>query len=85
VAPSSGTARAAIDNVRLEDNSSYGLVAKDASIVTVRNSLASGNGSVGFWADSGGGGAVQLNLERCLATNNTGYGILAKSDSTGRR
>jgi hypothetical protein len=83
VAPGgTGTAKAAIDNVRLEDNSSRGLVAHDLSIVTVRNSLASGNGAPGFFALSTVADGTQLNLERCLAINNL-TGIAAESDSGG--
>jgi hypothetical protein len=82
VAASSGTARAVMDNVRLEDNSSDGLFAADGSIVTVRNSVASRNGNFGFDAISQTAVGLQLNLERCLATNNFG-GIEAESVTTG--
>jgi hypothetical protein len=81
VAPPSGTARAAINNVRLQGNSADGLHVLGGSIVSVRNSLASGNTNNGFEADATAVGA-QLNLERCLATNN-GTGVVAASLSTG--
>jgi hypothetical protein len=82
VAPPSGTARAVIDNVQLTDSTIAGLFATDGSIVSVRNSVASGN-SIGFYAASMAVAGVQLNLERCLATNNITFGIWAATNSTG--
>jgi hypothetical protein len=71
----SGTARAAIDNVRLEDNTTYGITVYDGTIVTVRNSAASGN-QYGFAVNGGSSAAgAQLNLEKCVATNNITYGV----------
>lgn len=80
IAPSSATASAAIDHVRLEVNGS-GLLAEDRSSVTVSNSVAFGNGSSGF-------GAVaftqscDLTLESCVASKN-GAGITAQSNAAG--
>jgi hypothetical protein len=84
VAPPSGsTARVTIDNVRLEGNSSVGLVVQDGSFVSVSNSVASGNLQYGFLGVSTAAAGLQLNLERCLATNNVMAGILNLSNSTG--
>ena len=68
-----GKAVAAIDHVRLEGNRLYGLEALDGSIVTVRDSLASDNGT-GFAANSSAGAPVQLYIENCVASNNRGTG-----------
>jgi hypothetical protein len=83
VGASSGTARAAIDSVRLEDNANSGVVATDGSIVAVRKSLASGNPYAGFHAHTFGSGGAQLNLEECVASHNGEAGIEARSDSSG--
>jgi hypothetical protein len=80
VLPMAGTAKATIDQVRLE-NGGTGLLARDGSTVTVRNSLASGN-VIGFAAESGSASAAELDIENCAASNN-GTGILASSNSTG--
>jgi hypothetical protein len=82
VAPASGTALAEIEEVRLEGNVNTGLVAQQNSKVTVRSSIASG-GTTGFFASSNSAGAVQLNIERCVSSNNSGSGILAGSFSSG--
>jgi hypothetical protein len=80
VLTTSGTAQAAIDQVRLEDGGT-GLLAREGSTVTVRNSLASGNG-VGFVAYSFSAANAELDIENCAASNN-GTGIVASSASTG--
>jgi hypothetical protein len=82
VQPSSGTAVAAIDQVRLE-LCGNGLVLLERSKGTVRNSVASGSGSgAGFYAISTTGAPVELNIENCVASNNSD-GIHAQSTSTG--
>lgn len=80
VGATSGTAQAVIDQVRLEGNET-GVVAGTGSKVTVRNSLASGNGN-GFLAVSSSAANAELNIENCVASNNSS-GIVARSDSTG--
>jgi hypothetical protein len=80
VLPSSGMAFAAVDQVRLE-RCGEGLSAGKGSTVTVRNSVASGNGN-GF--DAGAlGGTVELNLDNCIASNNSAIGIVVSSVSGG--
>jgi nitrous oxidase accessory protein NosD len=82
VQAASGTALAAIDRVLLEGNSFQGLIAGDRSKVTVRNSAASANGG-GFFATTASAAASELNIENCLASNNSGAGAGAQSTSTG--
>jgi hypothetical protein len=81
VLTTSGTAHAAVDNVRMEGNITNGLFAREGSEVTVRNSLASGNG-VGLIAQSFSAANAELDIENCAASNN-GTGIVASSFSTG--
>jgi hypothetical protein len=83
VQPTSGTALAAIEQVRFETHSLTGLTAADRSKVTVRNSTASGNGGSGFLAVSVSSAAAELNVESCIASNNASNGIIAQSQSTG--
>jgi hypothetical protein len=83
VHPASGTAQAAIDNARLEENVNDGLFAREGSTVTVRNSLASGNGGIGFGAASINTAVnVELDIENCGASNNQ-IGVFTESTSTG--
>jgi hypothetical protein len=81
VLPSSGTAEAAIDQVRFESNINTGLVAREGSTVTVRNSLASRN-ALGFVTVSTTSANAELDIENCVASNNS-TGIFAESGSTG--
>jgi hypothetical protein len=81
--PAATAAQAAIDQVRLEENVTDGLLAVDGATVTVRNSLASGNGNTGFAAVSATNSNVELDIENCVASNNTGIGVSAQTGSTG--
>lgn len=63
------TAKASIDKARLEGNA-YGVRAANHSDVTVRDSVATGSGKVGFYAESTAASAAILRLESCVATNN---------------
>lgn len=79
VLPSAGatTIQAELDNVRLEGNGNAGVAASNGSRVVVRNSVASGNTSFGFFSD-GPGGASELHLESCIASaNGTGLNAAA--------
>ena len=78
ISPSSGAAKATIDQVRLESGG-WGLVAEAGSNVTVRNSLASGNTLSGFAAVANAAPA-ELNIENCVSSNNEG-GISARAVS----
>jgi hypothetical protein len=81
IQPSSGIARATIDQLRLEGGH-VGLLAREGSVVTVRNSVASANSADGFAAFSNTAGSVRLTLEACESSNND-FGIDAGSASTG--
>jgi hypothetical protein len=69
------TLRAAISRVRAEGNGD-GITVGDNAFATVKDTIASG-GSYGFHASSYAGSS-DLNLERCIATNNIG-GFRAES------
>jgi hypothetical protein len=75
VVAGSGTAIATVERVRLE-GCATGLVAGSGSKVTVRNSVASNN-EAGFSA-FGGPAPVELNLEKCEASNNSN-GVVAEN------
>jgi Right handed beta helix region len=70
-------ATASIDGVRMEDNA-FGLFASLGAKVTVRDSVASGNSSVGFLASTLGDTQAELNVEDCMAANN-GTGVKAEA------
>jgi hypothetical protein len=76
-----GTALAAIDQVRAE-GCGIGVIAREGSQVTVRNSVASGN-QAGFEVLSVNSGSAELDIENCVASNNSIFGIYAQSVSTG--
>jgi hypothetical protein len=79
----SGTAVVLLDGVLMEGNgiSTGGLLAFHRSRVTVRNSLASGNG-FGFLGQSSTAQDAELNIENCIASNNI-FGIRTVATSTG--
>jgi hypothetical protein len=81
VHPVSGNARATVDQVRLEGNTT-GLRADAGSLVTVRNSVASSNG-FGFICSSVTSAAAEMNIESCVASNNLMSGVEVDSGSTG--
>jgi parallel beta helix pectate lyase-like protein len=64
--------RALIDHTRLENNH-IGIIMFGGAQVTVRNTVASGNGNAGAGFSAGGG---TLNLENCVASN-LEFGITA--------
>ena len=82
VEPTSGTASAAIEQVRLEANTD-GLDVVDGATVTVHNSIATGNLNLGFGATSFSSRAVEMNLEGCVSSNNGHFGVAVASLSTG--
>jgi hypothetical protein len=63
-----GSARAWLDNVRMEQNV-FGLKVQDNSTVTLRNSVAAGNAFSGITATSAGG-AVNLFIDGSASVNN---------------
>jgi hypothetical protein len=80
VQPSSVTARATIDHVRLEVNFK-GLVAREGSRVTVSNSIAANN-SAGLLAQSDTSRSVQMDVESTVVSNNS-IGIDVAAGGTG--
>jgi hypothetical protein len=76
-----GNAQAVIDHVALE-RCGDGLVVSDGATATVRDSVASGNVS-GFFVLSSTGLSAAMNLESCVASNNSVSGVRAITTSTG--
>jgi hypothetical protein len=78
---STGTVRASIDNCRAERNNGTGFFASNNSRVTIKRSVASSNGSTGFYAfDIASGSTVELNCEECVSSNNgDGFAVTASS------
>jgi hypothetical protein len=62
-----------LDRVRLDGNL-YGVRVDNNANVTIRNSVAAGNSTNGFHANSTGAG-VQINLDNSTAVNNGGSGV----------
>jgi len=75
-ASSAGILKVSIDHCRIQDSVNDGVFIFTRARVTVRDSVASGNGNAGFFV---GGG--ELNLEHCEASNNL-QGVAASGDST---
>src|SRR5262249_18378674 len=70
IGPSSGTAVATIDHVRLEGSTPDGLDVRAGSKGTIRHTMAFGNGT-GFLVFSGAAAvASELNVENCVVSNN---------------
>jgi hypothetical protein len=83
VQPSSGTASAAIDAIKLESNTNIALLVRDGSKVTLSNSVASDNLAVGLIAQSQTAASAELSIENCVATHHGGAAVAAQSLSTG--
>jgi hypothetical protein len=63
-----------LDHCRIENHTDAAFIALDGVKASVRNSVSSGNLS-GFSA-GGLNRAAELNIENCLVTNNSAYGIV---------
>jgi hypothetical protein len=75
VAPSGGTAKVLVDGSEFLDNKAgVGLRAQDNALVTVRNSVSSGN-ATGFTAFGNPGTAI-IDIEGTVVSNNT-FGVVA--------
>ncbi len=70
-------------NCRFEGNGNGGLVVSGSGIVTVKDSMATGNTQAGFFTEGGATGGAQMNLQDSVTANN-GQGITAQSSSTVR-
>jgi hypothetical protein len=83
----SGNASITMDHVRLDDNLQVGLgletqVASTATVTaSIRNSSTSGNGVGMNVGPASTGGAVSLDVESCLITNNAGSGIVVSGNT----
>ena len=76
----SGSPTGSLDHCRLEGNSlGFGLTRGSA---TIRDSVASGNTGIGYFASPPTTTPVDLNIENCLVANNTGTGILSSRATT---
>jgi hypothetical protein len=69
------SAIAAIDHVRVEANGAA-VAAQDGAKASIRNSLAADNNN-GLVARTTAALNAELNIENCISSNNTGFGILA--------
>jgi hypothetical protein len=66
-----GPIRASIDNCRSERNGNAGFFASKNTRVTINRSVASGNGTYGFYAfTSTTGTTAELSCQNCVANNN---------------
>jgi hypothetical protein len=81
ILPTSGSAHATLDQVRLEA-STEGIEVREGSSVTIRNSVASGNTN-GMFVVSSTSANCDLNIESCTISNNSNAGIEANSESNG--
>ncbi len=70
-------------NCRFEGNGNGGLVVSGSGIVTIKDSVATGNTQGGFFTEGGATGGAQMNLQDSVTANN-GQGITAQSSSTVR-
>lgn len=70
------SAQVSIDHSRFESNQN-GVAALDKSVVTIRDSVASGNSASGFLAIASAVAPTEMNLENCMTTGNGTYGIRA--------
>ncbi len=70
-----------LDNVSLLHNF-FGIRALDFSKVDIRNSSAVGSIASGFWAFSGGGAAVSMNIDSSQASQNTISGVRSEGAAT---
>jgi hypothetical protein len=81
VQPAAGTASGTIERVIARENTGAGVDVRESSTITVRNTVSSGN-TGGFQAFSQTAAAAELNIESCLASNNT-VGVSCSAISTG--
>ena len=75
----SGSAKAVLDNVNVEDNASGilidGRTTSGSNTVTIRNSTISGNTSFGVYAADSASGATNVTVEGSTSANNTTFGV----------
>jgi hypothetical protein len=75
----SGRADVAIERTRVE-NSGFAIIARDNAHVTVRDSVVAGNIS-GFGASASGPSvSAEMDIENCVSTGNSNFGIVTSSN-----
>ncbi len=70
-------------NCRFQGNGNGGLVVSGSGVVSVKDSMATGNLQAGFFAEGGATGGAQMNLLDSVSANN-GQGITVQSNATVR-
>jgi hypothetical protein len=73
---STATTSVSINHSQFELNTSFGVFASNFSVVAVTDTVANGNGSIGFLA-SASGGTAELDLYNSGASNNGNVGVQA--------
>jgi hypothetical protein len=74
----------AIDHVEIADNAVYGILIGDGAKVSISNSIISGSGDIGVYAQAvGAGGVVQVNIDRSALTGNFAPGFYANASGAG--
>jgi hypothetical protein len=74
--------RASIDHCRFEGNAVDGALS-DGADITIRDSVAAGNGRAGFYASSIGSENTVMNVYECVSTNNLKDGLYSLNTGTG--
>lgn len=75
------TVSVSVDGSRFYNNGQFGIFARNFSKFSVQNSEASGNGNIGYIAQSTAGNA-EMNIVHSTAANNVGIGIQAGGGTT---
>jgi hypothetical protein len=81
VQPAAGTASGTIERVIARENAGAGVNVREGASITVRDSVCSSNID-GFQALSETAAAAELNIENCLASENT-VGVASSGNATG--
>lgn len=76
------TVKGSLDNVRLEFGTGFGLRANDRTILSVHNSVVSGNSAAGIVGLAVAGGAVNLMLDGVIVSNNGTDCVAAGANTT---
>jgi hypothetical protein len=75
-----GTVVASLDAVQAKGNF-YGMVVDNGSRVTITNSVATGNGHSGVFAQAPSGGTTKLAIDNTVLTGNVLYGLATQTFS----
>lgn len=78
-----GSIKGHLDNVRSENNQN-GFVEQDNTAVSIRNSVAAGNGASGFLAIGSAAGGPNMLLESCITTNNGTNGVRVQGNANAK-